>query len=820
MFLRDTELRFVVHDSADYYNLKLSVFSEDKRTDLIGEAFVDLSAVIIPGGGTNDIWQGLTCKGKYAGEVRLELTYYDSRPKPERSRRGSNAATEDGMPAQKPKVKRRPVPGMPSATPSLMGNTAESIENFPNPTARVRNGPRELSTPPRAASLPPDVAPQHPGFEGSPAQFNTPPPSTQSYEAYGQHQEPQEDEQYAQPDFLPQLPPTPRRQVVPQGPSPMMAQAHGHHRGQSHGMMPHANSAPIVPTVDHAYDPNYGLHTEAPEPLADLNYQHQRLRQRRNDVPPGWENPYDDPYNDAYNDQHFQDEDPEDQGPPPPPMHTHSAPVIPQRTPVQSPQASRYNGMSTPPSARQQYIPNASPLQSIERGYSSPQHTPPPSLGGRGRSNEEYTSSPPHPRSYDNTPAGMTHSNMSSPGMRSPASRALPNRHSMADIYHTPPPRPHPLSQEVPRARSRSPMPPFSERGDPSAFDAPYNERGNAPMTMPREHSPAPSAAPYSERQAKSTYSLQFPVRAFESSDGNPLATTRPHTSAGSTPQRPASHRRSVSPMVSPTDTVITPGNAAPFSPDSYEVHNPSTGSPMASGHSANAPFQIRGEQGGASAREGSRGPIVGWDGREIDPSDHLPVDSWAPEPEKKAPTKTYGLGRNKDFGPRSQNGTSGAGTRLSNDTVINFRRRSTAVASPQSQPMQDQHSQPASPARNHLFKPAQTASPRRSAEPLRERPNFNSTPPSSMGSVPDPYTQEYTRGFYESSPGTSHGEMSRYDHKPSPNNYYGDGELSREIANIDLGAHSGSTRRMPTVSHGSPSGWQGVRSHRDRGYY
>jgi hypothetical protein len=718
------------------------------------------------------------------------------------------------MAVQKQKVKRRPLPGT-----APTGPTAESIEFFQTPTVRVRNGPRELSTPHRAMSLPPDLPPQQHAFNGSPAQFNTPPPSNYSQEHHGHYEEPQEEVHYAQPDFLPQLPPTARRQVLPQGPSPLMAQVHGHRRGQSMGMMPHANSAPVLPTLDHTYDSNYGINTDAPEPLPDLNYQHQHVRQRRNDVPPGWENPYDDPYA-----QQFQHEDEEDQGPPPPPMHSHSAPVIPQRTPVQSPVAPRYNGMSTPPSTRQQYIPNASPLQSIERGYSSPQYTPPPALGGRGRSNEEYASSPTHPRSYENTPAGMPHGNMTSPVARSPVSRALPSRHSMADIYHTPPPRPHPLSKEVPRARS--PMPPYSEHGDHGQFAPQYNDiEKNAPTIMPRAISPAPSTAPYSERQARSTYGLQFPVRAFESSDGNPLATTRPYTSAGSTPQRPPPGRRSVSPMPgrrsvspmpSPPDTVIHPGGGAPFSPDSYDVHNPSTGSPMASGHSVNAPFQIRPDQGNA-AREGANGPIVGWDGREIDPSDHLPVDSWAPEPEKKSPTKTYGLGRNRDFGPRSQNGTSSlGGTRLSNDTVINFRRRSTAVA-----PLEP-ISQPASPARNHLYKPPPTVSPRRSAEPLRERSNFNSTSLNAMVPVPDPYAQEYSRGFYETSPGMPRGEMSRYDHKPASNGYYGDGDLSREIAGIDLGAHTGSTRRMPTVSNGSGSGsgWQGVRSHKERGFY
>ncbi|KAM0712075.1 hypothetical protein Q7P37_011169 [Cladosporium fusiforme] len=192
----DTELRFTVHDSADYYNLKLSVFSEDKKTDLIGESFLDLTSVIVPGGGKNDIWQGLTCKGKYAGEIRLELTYYDSRPKAERQRRASNAATEDG--ASRPRVKRRPLPGPgsvagsvapsvagsvvgPSPTPSIAAsNPVESLpQSFPLPAARPRHGPRELGTPPRANSMPPEVmATQQPEFGGSPAQFNTPPPSS------------------------------------------------------------------------------------------------------------------------------------------------------------------------------------------------------------------------------------------------------------------------------------------------------------------------------------------------------------------------------------------------------------------------------------------------------------------------------------------------------------------------------------------------------------------------------------------------------------------------------------------------------------------
>ncbi|KAH8671811.1 kinase-like domain-containing protein [Tricladium varicosporioides] len=79
----DHELRFVVHDSPDYYQLKVTIFNDDKnkKMGLIGEKWVDLRDVIVRGGGQKDFWQSLSCGGKYAGEVRAELTFYDSRPR-------------------------------------------------------------------------------------------------------------------------------------------------------------------------------------------------------------------------------------------------------------------------------------------------------------------------------------------------------------------------------------------------------------------------------------------------------------------------------------------------------------------------------------------------------------------------------------------------------------------------------------------------------------------------------------------------------------------------------------------------------------------
>ncbi|KAH0097181.1 hypothetical protein KCU96_g4894, partial [Aureobasidium melanogenum] len=105
----DQELRFTVHDSPDYHNLKVSIFNDDKKTDLIGEAYISLQDVCIPGGGKRDGWHALNFKGKYAGEINLELTYYDSRPQPENKRRVSGMSAADNA-QRKAAIKRRPLP--------------------------------------------------------------------------------------------------------------------------------------------------------------------------------------------------------------------------------------------------------------------------------------------------------------------------------------------------------------------------------------------------------------------------------------------------------------------------------------------------------------------------------------------------------------------------------------------------------------------------------------------------------------------------------------------------------------------------------------
>lgn len=136
-----------MHESPDYFRLKVSVFNDDKKTDLIGETWIDLKDLIIPGGSQSDQWHPLQYRGKYAGEVRIEMTYYDTRPEDEAviERRtqaaekahaksngsrpapaapvtSSSSSSSLSGPRQLEKVKRRPLPSDPTAaTPARPG---------------------------------------------------------------------------------------------------------------------------------------------------------------------------------------------------------------------------------------------------------------------------------------------------------------------------------------------------------------------------------------------------------------------------------------------------------------------------------------------------------------------------------------------------------------------------------------------------------------------------------------------------------------------------------------------------------------------------
>lgn len=707
------------------------------------------------------------------------------------------------------RVKRRPLPSNPNGSHI----TPDTIPEAAAP-GRARHGPRDFSAPPRSRTLPEGSYQHHQlhSLYGHQPLPHTMEPSQNYDDPQGYSEQSPYDDAYGQPDFLPQLPPSNRqRSAVHHRLASQQARPSSVRPQQLlQGGLPHSHSAPIVPQAvaeTDTYNDGMHLRTEYPEPIPDVDYQHRQLRQRRMDVPPGWQEEYGDPYGSQQLPAELE------AGPPPPPMHSSSAPMVPHFATPPDPRRG-----STPPNARHHSVPNVSPLQGGEQGYGSPREAPmrghhPP----RGRSVDDYASSPGgHP--YDVTPSSSVPGQQApSPYGRSPAARAMPHSHSVTNPYgHTPPRPAHPLSQEV--ARARSPLPAASQ----PAFEQAQYQRGfrnDGPPFKAHTVSPQPPAA------SRSMYNLQYPIRAFASSDQSPLSTSRSDPRLSGVAGQGSTSRKSVSPRPSPVDGG-SPGGM-PFSPDSFDVHNPTArSSPL--GASPRAPWHVR---PGSSDERGSeqKGPIVGWHGQEIDPSDHLPVDSWAPEPEKKTPTKTYGLGRDRDFGPRSAGGTptgspTAANGRLGKDTLVNFRMKTASEAGDAPPPPSSSSAAPGG-LRNRLHKRSWNGGGSRSPIlPLQEHENFNG--------VPDPYAQqqEYSRGFMSGSPGYGPPHvppklpLQSQQQQQQQQHDYGQDALTREISSIDIGSSSrhGGRPLPPAAQRGVPAplAYVPVRSHRDRGTY
>ncbi|KAF2861307.1 hypothetical protein K470DRAFT_269931 [Piedraia hortae CBS 480.64] len=580
----DQELRFTVHDSPDYHNLKVSVFREDKKTDLIGETWVGLTDVVVPGGGKSDLWQGLTCKGKYAGEIRIELTFYDSRPKPEEP---LNKSVGGGS-----RVKRRPVP-------SSSGITPDTIPE-PAPPGRARHGPRDFSSPARTRSTPQDAMDFHRSQMHS-LYGNTPP-------AHLQEEQPEPD----LPQLLPKRPSVQSQQRSMQ-PAPLRTRPPVH-------ALPHAYSAPVVP---------------------QQQQQQQHVALTYQDVAPTYQDEYDYPEPEPEQEMYEEYESPSemDEAPPPPPPihHSHSAP------PDQLPHYGR------------------SPAQ-----YASPQATPPRSHHG---SVDLYSSPPP----------SLIPGPPSSPYARpSPTGRVTNHRHSMIE------PRPHPLSQEVAPPQGYYPdQPQYS----PQAYERSYpyqhsqasysQERFPSPQGSYQEPTYAEQAYPRADHythpisQGQATRSpsplphevipprSRSPMPRHQRMQSSPINTL---PTGGTTIYRPVPRSvpspvrsntnlpaRSIPPSIPSIQPTSRPSSVdhRPLPRKSIPIEPPATKSPSTS----SVPFSP--DSFSSPAETAAPSTIVGWHGQEIDPSDHLPVNSWAPEPEKKGPEKKYGAGRERDFGPR-----------------------------------------------------------------------------------------------------------------------------------------------------------------------
>ena len=255
---RDQELRFKVHDSPDYYQLKVSVFSDDKKTELIGETWIDLRDIIISGGGQSDKWHTLNCRGKYAGECRIEITFYDSRPKPDKPALPPTAlpATSTAAPGAPGSMRGRP--GGDVGASGTMGPRA------PNPPKR-----RPLPSDPVTGQQPPQPRPV-PAQASAPALAQAPAPVPAPVSAPVAALPAPEAAPVPPPVPVPVPAPVPapvQLQQVPQA-APMMLQ----HVGPSPGVHQQYQHPDHVPTPPHAQPNPLSTYTPNQSPIPPVNY--------------------------------------------------------------------------------------------------------------------------------------------------------------------------------------------------------------------------------------------------------------------------------------------------------------------------------------------------------------------------------------------------------------------------------------------------------------------------------------------------------------------------------------------------------------------
>ncbi|KAJ6790003.1 hypothetical protein PWT90_03792 [Aphanocladium album] len=659
----DQELRFTVHDSSDYYQLKISIFTDDKKTDLVGEAWIDLKSIIVTGGGQADVWQSLSCKGKYAGEIRLEITFYDSRPKPDKPVKAKQpfASEVDSVRQRTSPVKRRPLPSDPI--------TGEA----PPPPAAVPVPVQALAPAPASAPIPAgNMAPSNPEYYGH---QQTPPRHAKQYSHSGMipNQSPLQAMEY--------------NNAQPQGAR--------HQSGDGYGTSPGATAALSFSTTPsrqpHRSRDHYDTPPRQAEPPAhDFQEVPAHFGQSdRHELHMG--------------DRHLPSLD-VSQPPPPPPAHrsrhssvgqdspqvspTKGAPSTPMRRDVLKNEAHRHTGSTS--SARPSYSHHdgpPSPHSPAGYGTPSPRHQS-YDTGYGSRSLHATVEDAP-----DSPTAPVVSSYRSRHGSEPPFERdPSPNPYQR----HSPQPAPNYHSQSSRYSSSRdydydeqdyehgyqSSSSAVGGHGYGSSSHGATQHRharhgsGQPPHT-PSYGMPAPPASLQhtvdprlardvserinEERQYDGRLSGQHstPARGRQRSEPPPSYGAPPHgyapqaqdrrgsgiTYSGGPqevqPMPPRAHGRNMS--ASPAHSIprksVSPAPPAeegrhlsdiPFGPDSYDALNPS----MVSSRSSNSAMS-------GQDRKDTNGKIVMYDGREVDPSDHLPMESWAPEPEPKPGQKS-----------------------------------------------------------------------------------------------------------------------------------------------------------------------------------
>ncbi|POS70640.1 hypothetical protein DHEL01_v210966 [Diaporthe helianthi] len=687
----DQEIRFTVHDSPDYYQLKISVFNDDKKTDLIGETWVDLRDIVIPGGGQNDLWHNLTCKGKYAGEIRIEITYYDTRPKPEKpAAKPKQVSSETDSPASSLRAappKRRPLPSDPFTGQAPAQQPLPPVPgHLPAPTRQNQGQSRDYPTPDHVQT--PHRAQPNP----------QPLYSSENVPSHSGHHSNASSLRHRQGDYS-------------------SAPNSAYHTPSNHSDVRHppSDAYPVYPR-DGMESPDHHGHTP------DKRYTNSA------------------PYTGLPSEQMFGLEM-DSERPPPPPAHRSTPGAAPESR--HSPGHDSMLHSQTPPAMRMDVLRSEAHRQSASsntypgRPVYRPYDSAPAPQSSESHAGGSHQVSPPRHLSYDNS-YDVHHKSMQATVEDVPDSPNSglddPRRNgSRAMDYGEPEyrqdPSPAPLS-----LRGRGSAPPASYAGPPASglrhYGGSIDHELSDPALSSRAHPAQAIQSGYDSQVQTGSYlpyrgngqelednqvrapdgSMRFALPSVPASlvpgvdlglsmeisqrinedrrhetrhsqvpagsqptaiavasvrgrqmTGSPTSYGPPQPRHGSRDMyerspsaRPPSQHRGLSPNPSPNGQLtirrksISPAppqesrrlSGVPFGPDSYDALNPilSTSPPKE---------PIRADY------EEVNGKIITYDGKEIDPTDHLPMDTWAPEPEPKGQKTSEPSARASLSGPQ-----------------------------------------------------------------------------------------------------------------------------------------------------------------------
>jgi len=135
-----------VRNSPDYKSLKITVFNDDKKTDLIGETTLKLDKILVKGGGTDDGWRGLKCKEKYAGEILVELTFWDMRPK-ETPPVGEKRLEQALGGREKEREREKEAPRKVGGAREMVSSKDRTVKRRPLPSDPTRSSREDVSQP-------------------------------------------------------------------------------------------------------------------------------------------------------------------------------------------------------------------------------------------------------------------------------------------------------------------------------------------------------------------------------------------------------------------------------------------------------------------------------------------------------------------------------------------------------------------------------------------------------------------------------------------------------------------------------------------------